>query len=339
MGQKEKSAKNAGYIKKNVPTSKQSDKTQYHQRATNYGLKRRQDTGYFIEPITVTVPFVESGETEKNASSNICDGQDKYNHNSWFLSFNLLIGSDITCFVTTYTITKFKNSDAKCCRNQQNNFTLYFKVLYMEAQNYLKDISDIKNMMNRSSRFLSLSGLSGVLAGVYALIGAYLGYEIIYATNEVSLDGYRTIFLTDVKIFQIIMIALSVIALSMITGAALSYYKAKKQGESMWDSTSKRLLVNFLIPLITGGLLIVILIEKEAYVLIAPLTLIFYGLACVNASKYTLGYIRYLGITLLILGLLSAYFLGYGLIFWALGFGVCHIIYGGIMHFKYDRMK
>lgn len=209
----------------------------------------------------------------------------------------------------------------------------------MKAQNYLKDISDIKDIMNRSSRFLSLSGLSGVLAGVYALIGAYIGYRIIYASNELSLEGYRTIFLTDVKIFQIFAIAAIVILLSFLTGVALSYYKAKKQGESMWDSTSKRLLINFMIPLVTGGLLILILIQKEVYILIAPLTLLFYGLACVNASKYTLGYIRYLGITLLILGLLSSYFLGYGLIFWALGFGVCHIIYGGIMHFKYDRMK
>ena len=201
-----------------------------------------------------------------------------------------------------------------------------------------KKVSEIKQMMNRSSRFLSLSGLSGILAGFYALVGAYLGYRIIYANHELNLNGYNSIFLTDVKLVQIFIIAAAVILLSVITGVAMSYHKAKKQGERLWDSTSKRLLANFLIPLVTGGLFILILMLKNIYVLVAPLTLLFYGLACINASKYTLGYIRYLGITLVILGLLSAYFLGYGLFFWALGFGVCHIIYGSIMHFKYDRM-
>ena len=59
--------------------------------------------------------------------------------------------------------------------------------------------------------------------------------------------------------------------------------------------------------------------------------------SCINASKYTLRDVRYLGITVVILGLLSAAVYGYALEFWALGFGLCHIIYGSIMHFKYDR--
>ena len=105
----------------------------------------------------------------------------------------------------------------------------------------------------------------------------------------------------------------------------------------MWNPTSKRLLINFLIPLLTGGFFILFLIEKEILSLIAPLMLIFYGMACLNASKYTIGDVRYLGITLIILGLLSTWFLGYGLLFWALGFGVCHIVYGALMYFKYDR--
>nr|WP_321230273.1 hypothetical protein [uncultured Psychroserpens sp.] len=209
----------------------------------------------------------------------------------------------------------------------------------MDSNNYLKDISEIKNMMNKSSRFLSISGLSGILAGIYALIGAYLGYRIIYANNIITIDGYRTLILTENRIIQIFIIAFSVVALAMITGIVLSYSKAKTQNESLWDSTSKRLLINFAIPLVTGGLFILILMDKGVYAFVAPLTMIFYGLALINASKYTLGYVRSLGITMLIVGLISTYFLGYGLFFWALGFGVCHIIYGTIMHFKYDRVN
>ena len=209
----------------------------------------------------------------------------------------------------------------------------------MESKDYLQDISDIKTMMSKSSRFLSISGLSGILAGIYALIGAYIGYGIIYADNVVTVDGYRTLLITKESTTHIFLVAITVVVMSILTGIILSYTKAKKQNESMWDTTSKRLIINFLIPLITGGIFIMLLLEKNVYALVAPLTMIFYGLACVNASKYTLGYIRYLGITMIVIGLISTYFLGYGLFFWALGFGVCHIFYGTIMHFKYDRMK
>lgn len=207
----------------------------------------------------------------------------------------------------------------------------------MDSQNYLNDISEIKNLMNRSSRFLSLSGLSGILAGCYALVGAWLAYDIVYATEAPSKEAYKSIVLYELEMFQLFGIAAIVLILSIITGFILSWRKAKKSGEKMWNATSKRFLINFLIPLATGGFFILFLIEKEIYAFVAPLTLVFYGLACVNASKYTLGYVRYLGITMLIIGLLSVYFLGYGLYFWALGFGICHIVYGALMYFKYDR--
>lgn len=206
----------------------------------------------------------------------------------------------------------------------------------MEKDKYLNDISEIKNMMNKSSRFISLSGLSGILAGIYSLIGAYLAYGIIY-TNSSQMETYRSLIVSEESMLQLFGIAFGVILLSIITGILLSYKKAKKHGENFWDASSKRLLINFLIPLGTGGFFILFMIEKEIYGYVAPLTLIFYGLACVNASKYTIGDVRYLGITLLILGLISSYFIGFGLFFWALGFGFCHLFYGSMMYFKYER--
>jgi len=206
----------------------------------------------------------------------------------------------------------------------------------MENEKYLNDISEIKNMMNQSSRFISLSGLSGVLAGIYSLIGAWFAYKTIYF-DTTSMGNYRNLIISQDSINKLFIIASSVLILSIITGIALSVRKAKKTEDKIWNVSSKRLVINFAIPLATGGFFILFLIEKEMLSLVAPLTLLFYGLACVNASKYTLGDVRYLGITMIILGLLSTWFLGYGLLFWALGFGVCHIIYGSMMYFKYDR--
>ena len=201
----------------------------------------------------------------------------------------------------------------------------------MEDKKYLQDITEIKNLMNRSSQFISLSGLSGVMAGVYALVGAFLARHLLHAHR----DEY--VILESHTFQSIVGIAIAVLVLSVATAFIMTYFKAKKAGEKIWNSTSKRLIINFLIPLVTGGIFALLLLRHEVYGLIAPVTLIFYGLACVNASKYTLRDVRYLGITVVILGLIATEFSGYALEFWALGFGVCHIIYGGIMYFKYDR--
>lgn len=206
----------------------------------------------------------------------------------------------------------------------------------MDNTKYLKDIQDIKDLMNKSTQCLSLSGLSGVLAGIYALIGAWLAYKTIYFDTTVS-KRYSDLIISETAVKKLLLIAASVLIASIATGVILSARKAKKQNESVWNAASKRLLINFAIPLATGGIFILFLIEKEMLNLVAPLTLIFYGLACVNASKYTLRDVRYLGITMILLGLLSTWFINYGLLFWALGFGLCHIIYGSMMHFKYDR--
>lgn len=193
-------------------------------------------------------------------------------------------------------------------------------------------------MMSKSSQFISLSGFSGILAGIYAIIGAFMAFNILYIENEFFDDiYYRIISLNDM--YKLFGIAFTVVTLSIITGIVLSVNKAKKNNEVVWNITSKRLVINFLIPLVVGGYLCMYLIEKEDFTLIAPLTLIFYGLACVNASKYTVGDVRYLGLTMIILGILNTFFIGFGLLFWALGFGGCHILYGSMMYFKYDFRK
>lgn len=201
----------------------------------------------------------------------------------------------------------------------------------MEEKDYLKDIQDIRSMMAQSSQFISLSGLSGILAGIYALIGAYLAYYLI--TNDQSY--YITYESTTFQL--LLLIAGVVLLLSIVTAYLLTVRKAKKVGEKVWNPTSRRLIVNFSIPLVTGGIFTLLLLKSGYFLIIAPITLIFYGLACVNASKYTLRDVRYLGITQIVLGLISTEFPGYGLYFWAVGFGICHIVYGFVMHYKYDR--
>lgn len=201
----------------------------------------------------------------------------------------------------------------------------------METKDYLKDIQDIKSMMAQSSQFISLSGFSGIIAGVYALIGAFTANYII------THDGSENITLESLTFKYCIAIALIVLVISVGTAYLLTLKKTKKQGEKVWNPTSRKLVINFCIPLVTGGIFAIELLRHSYFGVIAPITLVFYGMACVNASKFTLRDVRYLGLTMIILGLIAIEFPGYGLHFWALGFGVCHIIYGSMMYFKYER--
>lgn len=204
----------------------------------------------------------------------------------------------------------------------------------MDQQKYIDDLKEIKSIMSRSSRLISLSGLAGVFAGVFALAGAYLAYDTVYADQNYL--GYRVAVLTNETITSLLTIAIATLILSISAGVFFTSRRAKKTNEKLWDHQTKRLLINLFIPLATGGILSLILLMKGYIGIVAPLTLIFYGLALVNASKYTLGEIRSLGLLEIALGLFATYFIGYGLIFWGIGFGVLHIIYGMVMHRRYE---
>ncbi len=200
-------------------------------------------------------------------------------------------------------------------------------------EKYISDLKEIKDIMNRSSRFISLSGLSGISAGITALIGVYIAYQTVFMHHDYL--SHDRVHLTGESMVQILIIALATLFLAIGTGIYFTTRKTKKQNKKIWDHQTKRLLINLAIPLITGGILCLLLLVKGYAGIVAPLTLIFYGLSLVNASKYTLDDIRSLGLIEIFLGLLATHFIGLALLFWAVGFGLMHIVYGIIMELKY----
>jgi hypothetical protein len=199
----------------------------------------------------------------------------------------------------------------------------------MNTNKYLNDLQEIKSLMSKSTKFLSLSGMSGIMAGVYALIGSAIAYylldkQVLYLRSY-TLDN-------TLLIVKLLVIAFVVLVLAIATAFYFTRKKALKLGVKMWDDTTKLLLIHFSIPLITGAVFGLILLKHEHFGIIAPISLIFYGLALLNASKFTLDTVKYLGISEIIVGLIAAYFVGYGLYFWAFGFGILHIIYGLMMY-------
>jgi hypothetical protein len=196
-------------------------------------------------------------------------------------------------------------------------------------------LTEIRHLMERSSRFISLSGFSGVFAGVYALLGAAAAFYYLGSASPGS-TYFDNTHRSDAVLF-LAADAFLVLILAVGTGILLTTRKAKKDGNSLLDAAAKKLLINLSIPLVTGGIFCIALIYHGNTFYVAPATLIFYGLALVHASKYTRDDVRSLGMAEIALGVISLFIVGYGLLFWALGFGILHIAYGMYMYYKYER--
>lgn len=215
----------------------------------------------------------------------------------------------------------------------------------MEQKDRLEHtIQDIKQMMEKSSRFISLSGLSGIAAGCCALTGATAAYVVIqnagyspvdYTSGDVVINA-RGLIANSVDLSLVIIAALTFIA-AFISAFLFTYIRCKKNNIPVWGATSRRLTISTLIPMMAGGIFIIKLLENNNYEFAGPACLIFYGLAVLNGSRYTLEEVRYLGYAMLVLGLLNLFMPGMSIFFWALGFGLLHIIYGAIMWVKYEK--
>jgi len=209
----------------------------------------------------------------------------------------------------------------------------------MEQQNQpLEDIRIIKKIMEESSRFLSLSGLSGVAAGIFALAGAVAAHMII-PQDIINGEGYSESFRASAEGTHIVRMlfadAALVLILALISAFFFSWRKARKEGKSIWTPVTGRMLLNLALPLAAGGLFVIFTLGSVPGNVSASATLIFYGLALINSSKYTLGEIYWLGILEVITGLATLLLPGHALILWAFGFGILHIVYGLFMYIRY----
>lgn len=198
---------------------------------------------------------------------------------------------------------------------------------------HLEQLKEIRSMMERSSKFLSLSGLSGIAVGICALAGAW------YAHQKIHVDALYHLFdpIVRSEIVPLLVIdAIIVLISALVSGAFFTIRKARKQGLSLWTPTSRRLVISMLIPLLAGGVFCIAMLYHGFFWLCFPTTLIFYGIALVNASQYTVHDTFYLGLGEIIIGIVALFLAQWNLWFWALGFGVLHIIYGVVVYLRYD---
>jgi len=195
----------------------------------------------------------------------------------------------------------------------------------------IEQLQDIRSIMDRSARFLTLSGWSGVWAGVTALVGAWIANR--WLSENICLNYTSGNEMTGKFLF----LAIAIFVIALIGAFFFTYRKTRQYGQPMWNNASKQLLLHGAIPLLAGAVFVLAFLYNGSAMYIAPACLVFYGLALVNASKYTLSDIKYLGILEILLGCICLFMPCFGLYFWAIGFGILHILYGVMMWNKYDK--
>ncbi|MDO5522915.1 MAG: hypothetical protein Q4G48_02590 [Bacteroidia bacterium] len=205
----------------------------------------------------------------------------------------------------------------------------------MENKDALQTVKEIKQLMEKSSRFLSVSGTSTILIGIYALVGAYFGNRILHPV----LLSYKSGVSSEFSIHTLILIAGAVLFASLVTMLALSYRKSIKNNQSFFNRLALRTFINFSLPFVSGGIFCIAMIFHGYYGFVAPAMLLFYGLSLINVSKFTYGSIFWLGCAEIVLGFLSVFFIGNGLLLWTIGFGVLHIIYGIYFYVFVERKE
>jgi MFS family permease len=200
----------------------------------------------------------------------------------------------------------------------------------MENKEALNTLNDIKEMMERSSKFKAISGLSIIIIGILAsLVSAY----IYFFLGDYHIN-------TPAKWRTTIIVAFCLLVVAFLTVFFMAFLKAKRHNlRFTFDTTMRRLLLNFFTPMVAGGLLCAALLMQQHYGLVSSITLIFYGLALINSSYFSYHELRYLGYAELALGLIDCFLVDYAVLTWFLGFGVLHIVFGIIFMLKYERRK
>ncbi|MBK7028368.1 MAG: hypothetical protein IPH45_03800 [Bacteroidales bacterium] len=201
-------------------------------------------------------------------------------------------------------------------------------------EDYKQTLADIRNLMDHSARFQSLSGLAGISSGLAALTGLaafylYFGYSLFEPFLFVNYQTVPFLMLDGAVILMV----------SLILAFILTKRNAQKHNEKLWTPIFKRVLLFWSIPMASGGILLLPYFSGSGPILFPTaisLTLVFYGLALTSASRYSLNELFWLGIINIILGLTAFFLWKYSLIFWGLGFGVMNVVFGVYVYRKHE---
>ncbi|MBR1835514.1 MAG: hypothetical protein IJ785_08460 [Bacteroidales bacterium] len=202
----------------------------------------------------------------------------------------------------------------------------------MNNNDAIDTLREIKDLMQKSSRFQTISGISIIIIGIYASIVSFGAWLLLGNHEPYSwLPSWATDFAlnTPGRTWAAILCALVLLVLSFGTVCLMSYFKTKRVNQRfVFDQTVRRSLWAFFVPAATGGLLCLAMLQQGHYGITSSFMLVFYGLALINSAHHTTSRLALLGYVELLLGIVDCFVVNQGLLFWFLGFGLWHIIFG-----------
>lgn len=203
-------------------------------------------------------------------------------------------------------------------------------------QDAVDHLDHIRSIMERSTTFMSLTGLSGVMAGIFGLLTTAV---IAYGLGTAFFDDTAKMHLANNAElrYMIVGVAAAALFVTLATAVTLTVRKARSKGLSVWDKVTQRFAVHLFLPLSAGGLFTIALALDGQLDFVCPAMLLFFGLSLLNASRFVQCDMFWLGTAEVALGLVASFVPTLGLILWGAGFGLATLIYGTLMYYKYER--
>ncbi|MEW6510686.1 MAG: hypothetical protein AB1428_06960 [Bacteroidota bacterium] len=182
---------------------------------------------------------------------------------------------------------------------------------------------DLRSATAQPTRLLTLTGLPGILAGLIGTGGAAGAHAVVTSEGgEASKIGF---------------IALIGAGAALLTIGCSAFHSARRLshwGKTAWSAADREVVREMATPLLAGLMFTAVLVMHRMFMAIPGSLLVFYGLSLDAAAKATRPEVRWLAWIEIALGMIAFVFTEHALTYWAVGFGISHILYGGLMYFK-----
>ena len=114
-----------------------------------------------------------------------------------------------------------------------------------------EDLREIRQMMERSSRFLSLSGSSGIGIGFLAMV--FVGWQV--SKGNMSFLDQQNFDVTTPAWEEFILGSLTLFGVCLVLSMGFTLRRTKKKGLKVWTSSTRNILGAIGLPMMVGALI------------------------------------------------------------------------------------
>jgi hypothetical protein len=166
----------------------------------------------------------------------------------------------------------------------------------------------IRRTMESASSFTAVSGWGLITVGFVGLAASWI--------------AWRNPHPADLRIW------LPTAAVCIVVAAVSNIAKARRTAVPIWSGAIRRLVWVIAPALAAGAVLTAALTLNEAFHLLPGMWLALYGAGVTAGAEFSIRAIRWMGVSLLILGAIALLHPMWGLVLMACGFGGLHLLIG-----------